>query len=165
MNKSEQTKQGLRKSFESGMSKKASVVCYGYERDKNDSLIINEAEANAVRMIYAGYLKGLSLGKIVDLLFCKDIISPSGKEKWNRETVDKVLSNEKYTGSVMLGKSIYENGKQISTDITDRVIYENSHPAIISRELYDIVQVEKQKRSRTNAKSNPNKRKNVEKDR
>lgn len=165
MNKSEQTKQGLRKSFESGMSKKASVVCYGYERDKNDSLIINEAEANVVRTIYAGYLKGLSLGKIVDLLLCKGIISPSGKEKWNRETVDKILSNEKYTGSVMLGKSIYEDGKQISTDIADRVIYEHSHPAIIPRELYDIVQMEKQKRSRTNAKSSPNKRKIVEKNR
>ena len=42
MNKSEQTKQRLRKSFESGMSKKASIVCYGYKRDENDSLTINE---------------------------------------------------------------------------------------------------------------------------
>lgn len=165
MNKSEQTRQGLRKSFESGRSKKASIVCYGYKRDKNDSLMINETEAKAIRLIYAAYLKGLSLGKIVDELAYRNIPSPSGKPVWSRETVDKVLSNEKYTGSVVLGKSIYENGKQMPTAVTDRVVYIDSHPAIILKKVFDAVQEEKQKRNRSFAQFKPNKRKIVEKNR
>ena len=166
MNKSEQTKQGLKRSFESGISKKASIVCYGYRKDKRGALIINEQEAEAVRKIYAAYLEGKSLGKIADMLFAQNISSPSGKEKWNRETIDKVLSNEKYIGCVMLGKSRYENGKQVRTDMADRVTYMNSHPFIISWEVFEAVQMEKKKRSKTvNVGSKKNVRKIVEKSR
>jgi len=165
MNKSEQTKQGLKRSFESGTSKKASIVCYGYRKDKRGVLIINEQEAETVRKIYAAYLEGKSLGKIADMLFAQNIPSPSGKEKWNRETIDKVLSNEKYIGCVMLGKSIYKNGKQVRTDISERVTYMNSHPAIIPWEVFEDVQIKKRKRSRVIVNSKKNARKIVEKSR
>ena len=36
------------------------------------------------------------LGKIVDMLHAKGILSPSGNPKWGRAAVDKLLSNAKY---------------------------------------------------------------------
>ena len=36
------------------------------------------------------------MGKIVDMLYTKDILSPSGNSKWGRAAVDKLLSNAKY---------------------------------------------------------------------
>ena len=40
------------------------------------------------------YLAGASLGKIVDLLFQKGVVSPTGKVKWTRAAVDKLLANK-----------------------------------------------------------------------
>ncbi len=39
--KSEQTKQGLLKSFQSGTSKKAQTVCYGYMRQQDGTLMFH----------------------------------------------------------------------------------------------------------------------------
>ena len=43
------------------------------------TLEINEDEAETVRMIFDYYLAGASLGKVVDMLFKKQILSPTGK--------------------------------------------------------------------------------------
>ena len=37
-----------------------------------------------------------SLGKIVDMLFAKGISFTTGKSKWTRAAVDKLLANKKY---------------------------------------------------------------------
>ena len=42
------------------------------------------------------YLAGASLGKVVDMLYTKQISSPTGKTKWTRAAVDHLLSNSKY---------------------------------------------------------------------
>ncbi len=39
--------------------------------------------------------------------------SPTSKTKWNRETISKILENEKYTGDVILGKTKACNGVQM----------------------------------------------------
>ena len=55
-------------------------------------------EAKVVSWIFERYLAGDSLGKIAAGLERQGILSPTGKPKWNREAIDKLLSNEKYTG-------------------------------------------------------------------
>ena len=35
------------------------------------------------------------------------ILSPTGKPRWNREAINKLLSNEKYTGRVLLEEKPY----------------------------------------------------------
>lgn len=67
-----------------GLRKKPALYAYGYSKDKKDSLIINEKEAETARKVYTAYLEGKSLGEIVDMLFALNIPSPSWKEKWNR---------------------------------------------------------------------------------
>ena len=81
-----------------------------------------------------------------------EIVSPTGKATWSRETISKLLANEKYVGDVILGKTQVVDGVQVkSSDARTQVRMKNHHPAIISRELFDAVQKEKRKRSRERA--------------
>ncbi len=59
-------------------------------------IVTHEEKADVVRGIFKYYLAGASLGKVVDILDAKDILSPSGNPKWTRAAVDKLLSNAKY---------------------------------------------------------------------
>lgn len=68
---------------------------YGYVLN-NEEIVIHEERTGVVRSIFESYLAGASLGKIVDMLFAKGIPSPTGKAKWTRAAVDKLLSNAKY---------------------------------------------------------------------
>lgn len=58
---------------------------------------MDDEKAEVVRGIFAYYLAGASLGKVVDVLFTKSTPSPTGKPKWTRVAVDKLLGNAKYT--------------------------------------------------------------------
>lgn len=96
--KSETTKNGLRKGFQDGSSKMAKRRCYGYTINPDGELEINPDKAKVVSWIFERYLAGDSLGKIAAGLEKQSIPSPTGRPKWNREAIDKLLSNEKYTG-------------------------------------------------------------------
>lgn len=61
-----------------------------------------------------------------------------------------MLSNEKYTGDVQLLKSSNSDVKYLSSD---------NNPAIISKEMYEAVQVEKARRSNVVKDENGSKRK------
>ena len=83
---------------------------------------------------------GLSLSKISEWLFETGILAPAAKERWSRETLNKMLRNEKYVGDVMLQKTFVDNlfdGKQIvNNGELDRVLIQNHHRGIIDRKLY-----------------------------
>ena len=114
--KSEAIKAGLRKGFQDGSSKMARRKCYGYEVGPDGDLTVNPDEAQVVCWIFERYLAGDSLGKIAAGLERQGILSPTGKPRWNREAIDKLLSNEKYTGRVMLQKTISTGAVQIEND-------------------------------------------------
>ena len=107
--RSDKIKAGLQRSFQSGKSAKASIVCYGYKVDSKGKLQTYSAEAAHVLYIFERFAAGDSLGKISDALFLMDIPSPAGKEIWSKETLRKILSNEKYKGCVTLQKTFVEN--------------------------------------------------------
>ncbi len=56
-------------------------------------LAVNPDEAQMVCWIFEQYLFGKSLGKIAAGLERQGMPSPTGKSKWNREAIDKLLSN------------------------------------------------------------------------
>ena len=101
-------------------------------------MVINEAEAKNVRLIYNLYLQGKSVVGIVKELERLGIKSPTGKPTWPKRTIDVMLSNEKYTGIVHL----LDNGKH---DAYYRA--ENNNPVILSKETFQAVQIVKQHRS------------------
>lgn len=86
--------------------------------------------------MFQRYLHGDSLGKIASCLEKQGILSPTGKSKWNREAIDKLLSNEKYIGCVLLQKTVSVGGCQIQNGELDRVLIQNHHRGIIDRKLY-----------------------------
>ncbi len=75
-------------------------IPYGFDLTSIGTLVINEDEAETVRLIFDYYLAGASLGKVVDMLCEKHFPSPTGKAKWTRAAVDHVLSNSKYISIV-----------------------------------------------------------------
>lgn len=152
MTKSEQIRVGLRKSFQSGSSAKASTVCYGYRLTLSGELIVYPTEAVIVFYIFERFEAGDSYGKISTALADMEIVSPTGKATWSRETISKLLANEKYVGDVILGKTQVVDGVQVkSFDAESQVHIKNHHPAIIPRELFDAVQRKRRKRSRCRA--------------
>ena len=68
---------------------------YGYVLIDGE-ITVHEEKVDAVRSIFDAYLAGASLGKIVDLLAQRGVVSPTGKAKWTRAAVDKLLANKKY---------------------------------------------------------------------
>ena len=71
------------------------------------------------------------------------------RSKWDREALNKLLSNEKYTGRVLLQKTVSVGGSQIKNDgLMDRYLYTGSHEAIISDEMFQAVQQKKLSRAK-----------------
>ena len=123
--------------------------CYGYEVGSNGELTVNPNETKIVCWIFARYIAGDSLGKIAAGLEKQGIPSPTGGPKWNREAIDKLLSNEKYTGRVLLQKTVSTGAVQIENNgLMDRFLYTDTHEAIISDEMFMAVQQEKLSRSK-----------------
>ena len=142
--KSKSIKTGLRQGFQDGSSKMARRKCYGYTVDSSGNLTINSAEAQVVRWIFEWYLLGDSLGKIATGLELQGVCSPTGKPKWNREAIDKMLSNEKYIGRVLLQKTISTGAVQIkNSGLMDQYLYTDAQEAIISDKMFIEVQREK----------------------
>ena len=147
--KSESIKTSLRQGFQDGSSKMAKRKCYGYDINSDGELAVNPDEAKVVCWIFERYLVGDSLGKIAAGLEKQGISSPTGRPKWNREAIDKLLSNEKYTGRVLLQKTVSTGAVQIENNgLMDRYLYTDTHEAIISDEMFMAVQQEKLSRSK-----------------
>ena len=68
---------------------------YGYVLIEGE-IAVREEKENVVCSIFDAYLAGASLGKIVDMLFAKGILSPTGQTNCTRAAVDKLLTNKKY---------------------------------------------------------------------
>ena len=138
--KSKSVHWGIRRGFESGTSGYAGFTCYGYRSDDDGQLVIDAEKAVVVRTIFEMRAEGKSLGAISDWLYQCHISSPSGRERWSRETVSKMLRNEKYVGDVMLQKTYIENlfsGRQEKNiGQRSRYLIRDHHPAIVSRELF-----------------------------
>ena len=136
--RSENIKWGIKQGAASGTSKLYDRKCYGYKHNEDGKLIIDEETAENVKIIFDLYLGGQSVLGIIKELEKRKIPSPTGKEKWCKRTIDVMLSNEKYTGDVRLLKTGKSEIHYLATD---------NNPAIISKELFEAVQIEKARRS------------------
>jgi len=139
-------KWGIKRGFENGTSGYAEFVCFGYKRGDDGKLAIDEPDAEIVRKIFEMRASGHSLGAIANWLYENEIPSPTGKARWSRETISKLLRNEKYIGDVLLQKTFVKDlfsGKQIKNqgELAKFLIQEH-HPAIVGRELFELVNLD-----------------------
>lgn len=148
--RSENIRWGIKQRAAAGTSKLYDRKCYGYKHDENGHLVIDEEKAKNVKLIFDLYLSGQSVVGIIKELEKRKILSPTGKKKWCKRTIDVMLSNEKYTGDVKLLKS----GKS-----EVHYLASGSHPAIVSKEVFDTVQIEKVSRGNVVETDNGKRRK------
>lgn len=150
--RSQNIKWGIANGLKSGKSKLYNRRCFGYSNNQNGDLIINEEEAETVRKVFDLYISGYSVLAIIRELACQGIKSPTGKERWSKRTVDTMLSNEKYAGNVLVGKTYckdYPNNKRLFNNNREypQYLVTGNHLAIITEDLFKRVQGEKFRRS------------------
>lgn len=110
----------------------------GYDR-VGDTYVINEDQAETVRMIFDMYLnEGLGTGKIARRLTELGRLNASGLNKWSHGVISRILNNQTYMGVIAYGKSFSNNyleQKRINNHDKSTYIYmEGKFPAIVSQE-------------------------------
>lgn len=150
---SENVTWGQRKRFAEGKV----TMCYGaflgYRKGENGQPEIVSEEAEIVRYIYRQFILGLTPYKIAANLTAQGVPTPGGKRKWAISTIKSILTNEKYKGDALLQKRFTVDFLTKKTKINEGEVQqyyvENSHPAIITPEEFDLVQEEFVKRMNT----------------
>ena len=149
--KSTSIRWGIRKSTSNPDSPAFSRPCFGYVRDREKKLVINEKKAEIVRKIFGWYEQGWSIVRIKKELEASRILSPKGKRRWANATITDILSNEKYAGDATYGKttiSEYPSMRRVRNNPDQVPRSENHHPAIIDKACFERVQ--ELRRLRTN---------------
>lgn len=152
--RNENIKWGIKKKVEYGTSKLADRKCYGYDNDESGKLTVNEEQAAVVQKIFNLYLGGKSVTGILKKLENLGIKSPTEKYKWNKRTVELMLTKRKYIGEAELLKS---DGNSTYYLVSD------NNPAIISKEVFEAVQKRKTQRSNITVDENGTKHRSASK--
>lgn len=132
----------------------AAKAPYGYMKDENNrnKLIVNQDEAEIVKKIFQMYDSGKTMGEIAkklmnDKVYCASYNgfekNKNGEYGWNCSTISKILKNKVYLGHIEYGKQInlsYKSKKVKQIPRQEWHIAQNTHKAIISKELFDRVQ-------------------------
>ncbi len=134
---------------------------YGYDRGDGKTPVIIPEQATVIRKMFHMYLEGKSIRGIKEWLNANKIETPKGNESWSRSTVSGILRNEKYKGDVLLQKSytvdyLTKTTAKNKGEVTQYYI-ENNHEGIVSREIFDMVQDEMQRRASLYSSKTPSK--------
>lgn len=77
----------------------------GYRKGEDGKPEIMPEEAETVRRIYRRYLDGCSLIQIQQELEADHVPTAQGIQKWTRSVLQSILTNERYIGDALLGKT------------------------------------------------------------
>ena len=163
-NISENVTWGMRKRFAEGKVTMPYGQFMGYRRGADGSPEIVEAEARIVRTIFRRFLEGATPAIIARELNNAEIPCPSRKglltddaievekarkktARWSPSTVESILTNEKYKGDAILQKTYCTDYIRKTFVVNDgseipKYYAQNSHPAIVSAEVFDLTQME-----------------------
>ena len=135
---------GYQKKFERGETLIPSSIM-GYQKHEG-CIEINSKEAQVVRLIASLFLDGLTCYGIKKYLEEHQIKTKKGIKMWSVTTIENMLKNEKYTGNSLLQKTICTDylRKERKKNEGERHQYyvKDSHPAIYSQDVYDLIQEE-----------------------
>ena len=122
----------------------------GYRKGADGLPEIVPEEAEIVRSIYRMCMEGKSTNAIAKHLTKQCIPTPAGKDVWQRQTVESILTNEKYKGAALLQKKFTVDFLQKKMKINEGEVpqyyVEHSHEAIIAPEEWEKVQLEMSRR-------------------
>lgn len=97
--------------------------------------VINEKEANIVKLIFTMYTTGYGLLDIAAKLNSEGYTTKKGN-KFGKNSIYEILSNEKYIGTYIFNKG-YRHNRHTQRD--DTIMYENVLPQIIDKEVFEMV--------------------------
>ena len=154
-NISENVKWGLKRKYEKGEMLVRRM--FGYGKGTDGQLYIIPEEAEVVRLIYGKYLEGESLNSIARILKEKGIKTIRGNTEWNVNSIRTILINEKYIGDAMAQKTftidyLTKTRKENQGEL-QKYYVENTHEAIIPREVFYKVQEKLHQRANIYKKS------------
>ena len=153
-------------------------VPYGYMKNPENpkEWIIDEEAAQVVKKIFTLCMNGRGPSQIADQLEKDKVLTPTAYKnkqgvktphtepenpyRWHESTIVNILERKEYIGATVNFKT-YTNSiwdkKQRENPEENRVIFYNTHPAIIEQEVFDKVQEIRQQRHRRTAtgKSSP----------
>lgn len=149
--KSESMVWSIRERFKNG--KLLTPALLGYERPKDAvgnyikyaPLQIVESEAVIVRFIFDAFLAGKSTREIAEFLTDIECPTKTGGIDWNEGSINYILRNERYCGSVLTWKTftadLYEHKHKRNRQDRDQYLYTEQHEAIVSVETFEAAQV------------------------
>ena len=143
---SENVTWGIRKSFSDGKVSMNYKSFLGYRRGEDDMPEIVPEEAEIVQTIYHRFLEGSTVHEIAKALTAAGVPTPMKRKTWCETTVQSILTNEKYMGDAVLQKTFCTDflTKKMKKNEGELPQYRvrNSHPAIVSAEVFELVQME-----------------------
>ena len=148
----------VRKKFEEGKVMIPYKKMLGYKKGTDGNPEIVPEEAALVERIFKMYLAGETPRSISETLRNENIIIPNKSLSFTAGMITNILSNIKYTGDAILQQTITVDCitktriKNTGEEVPMYYVH-NSHPAIISRELYNKAQEEKARRNTRTPKS------------
>lgn len=144
---------------------------YGYRKDPDTKkLIVDEEAAAIVRRIFAMCAGGSGPSQIARILKKEQILTPTmyaytrygithtcldtaHPYNWSDSAIANLLENEIYLGNTVNMKystKSYKDKRRVEHPREECMVFENTHPALITREVWDMVQrVRKNKRRLT----------------
>lgn len=139
--------QNMRWSYQKRMQSGKFITCnapFGYRLVNGNELIIDEAEANIVHMVFDSYLDGISILELAEMVTKTGFPTSEGTPYWQKSTISYMLQNEKYIGDSL-------NQKFCMTDTfpyrnidnkgqKPKYYAEKTHPAIIDKDTFERVQ-------------------------
>lgn len=115
---------------------------YGYTMTKENTLEIVPEEATVVKRIFDMYIGGLGCTRIARALNADGITTWKGNH-WSPNRILEIISNEKYMGDTIMGKSVYVLGVEYDNsngDYGTRYYMEDTHEGIVSKDTFRTAQ-------------------------
>lgn len=138
---SDNCKWRIRKDFSEGKPMNL-MLMYGY-RSENGKIEIDPEEAAIVKRVFSEYLRGDGSPTIAKRLREEGVPRRYGGE-WTATAVREMLLNEKYTGDALLQKTYIADHlskeKHYNRGELPQYYAEQTHPAIISHEVFERAQ-------------------------
>ena len=139
---SDNCKWRIRKDFSEGKPMNL-MLLYGY-RSENGKIEIDPEEAAIVKRVFSEYLRGDGSPTIAKRLREEGVPRRYGGE-WTATAVREMLLNEKYTGDALLQKTYtadhLSKEKRCNRGELPQYYAEQTHPAIISHEVFERAQM------------------------
>lgn len=124
----------------------------GYDR-VGDTYVINEEQAETVRMIFDMYLNdNIGATKIANELCNRRRVAASGKIKWTASNVGRILANPTYMGYMAYGKSFSNNyleQKRVNNHNSETymLVKADFEPIVTEEEWYKCEKIRKSRRA------------------